>query len=295
MNGQVDTERILDDFLAPEADRLSDRVIDAALADIARTPQRRALRVPWRLPNMLSRIPAAGIAAVALVVVVGAGGLIYLNSRSTIGPGGPGPTSTPAPSPTQVAPGITSWKTYISAVDSFTLGYPADWSVRAPATRKWQAGDRFAPDEFPYADTFVSPGAGNIQIGLLVWKMPAGQGADIESVHGLKAWAEKICNEVGAPSCAGFTQQAVPMCVNDAGPVKCKAAILVPTATQQYAFFEDPSSYFVATSNDQVRVVVVAREDNFQPAARYGGSVELLKSILTTMGVQTPVVVQPPP
>ena len=52
MNGTVDTERILDAFLAPEADRLPDRVIDAALADIARTPQRRALRVPWRFHYM---------------------------------------------------------------------------------------------------------------------------------------------------------------------------------------------------------------------------------------------------
>ncbi len=37
-----------------------------------------------------------------------------------------------------------------------------------------------------------------------------------------------------------------------------------------------------------VQVVVVAREDGFPSAARYGGSVELLKSILTTMDVWTP-------
>ena len=74
MNGQADTERILDAYLAPEADRLPDRVIDAALADIARTPQRRALRVPWRFPPCLLSTRATGIAAVALVAVVGAGG-----------------------------------------------------------------------------------------------------------------------------------------------------------------------------------------------------------------------------
>ena len=34
MKARSDTERILDAYLAPEADRLADRVIDAALADI---------------------------------------------------------------------------------------------------------------------------------------------------------------------------------------------------------------------------------------------------------------------
>ena len=32
MNARIDTERILDAYLAPEADRLHDRVMDAALA-----------------------------------------------------------------------------------------------------------------------------------------------------------------------------------------------------------------------------------------------------------------------
>ena len=87
MNGQIDAERILDAYLAPEADRLPDRVLDAALADIARTPQRRALRVPWRFPNMHALSRATGIAAVALVAVVGAGALFYLTSNR---PGGAG-------------------------------------------------------------------------------------------------------------------------------------------------------------------------------------------------------------
>jgi hypothetical protein len=35
MSGRADTERILDAFLAPDTDRLPDRVIDAALDEIA--------------------------------------------------------------------------------------------------------------------------------------------------------------------------------------------------------------------------------------------------------------------
>jgi hypothetical protein len=105
MKARSDTERILDAYLAPEADRLADRVIDAALADIARTPQRRALRVPWRFPLMPALSRATGVAIVAIVAVVGAGTLLYLNSRpGGVGsPGTPSPTATSTPTPT-VAP-----------------------------------------------------------------------------------------------------------------------------------------------------------------------------------------------
>jgi hypothetical protein len=151
MNGHIDAERILDAYLAPEADRLPDRVLDAALADIARTPQRRALRVPWRFPTMPALSRATGIAAVALVAVVSAGGLLYVNSK---GPGGPGdsPTATtavtaaptaaltaaPTPGPTVAAvpPGDLRSGTYVAhplpaphASLSVTFTVPSGWAV----------------------------------------------------------------------------------------------------------------------------------------------------------------------
>ena len=98
MKARSTTERILDAYLAPEADRLADRVIDAALADIARTPQRRALRVPWRFPLMPALSRATGVAVVGLVALVGAGTLFYLNSNPDGGGGAQGtplPTATP--------------------------------------------------------------------------------------------------------------------------------------------------------------------------------------------------------
>jgi len=70
MTGRIDVERILDAYLAPEADRLPDRVIEASLSEIARTPQRRALRVPWRFTPMHGFARAA-IAAVVVAVVGG--------------------------------------------------------------------------------------------------------------------------------------------------------------------------------------------------------------------------------
>jgi hypothetical protein len=292
MSGHLDAERILGAFLAPEADRLPDRVLDAALEDIARTPQRSSPGVPWRFPHMRAFSGAAGITLVALVAMVGAGGLIYLTSKTPSGPGGPtAHTAAPTPAASEVAPGISTWRTYTSAVHGFTLGYPEDWSVNAPATREWHSGDELFGDVSPYADTFVSPGEGDASIGVFVWEMPRGDGADWFTVEGLKAWADTFCNDVAASACDTFTQAAVPMClalVIDPGEVECDAALLVPTADAQYAFFGDRGSLLFADIPDRVTVVVLARNDGFPPAARYGGSVELLKSILTTMDVWTP-------
>ena len=294
MNGKVDTEQILAAFLAPEADQLSDRVIDAALADIARTPQRRALRVPWRFPYMPTLTRVTGIAAVVLVTVLGAGGLIYLNSNSPSGTGGSPNSPTAAPTES-LPPGITGWTPYTSAAHGFEMSYPADWSVNAPASRKWQAGDAFPGDALPYADVFVSPGQGDATMALFVWEMPAGEGSGdlLGSAPDLKAWAEAFCNDFGVSSCEGFAQQAEPMCFS-AGGASCRTAILVPTAEAQYAFFVDWESAMLTSVPDRVRVVIVAREDTFPAAARYGGSVAFLKSILTTMDVWTPGE-QPPP
>jgi len=282
MTGRSRTEQILDAYLAPEADRLPDRVIDAALADIARTPQRRALRVPWRFAFMPAFARTTGVAAVALVAVVAAGGLIYINAGYRAGAGvQPTPTATPT-----LPPGITGWTTYVSAVHGFTLTYPVDWSVAGPATRAWRTGDVFPGENLPFADSFSSPptstGTENATVGLSVWEMPSGEGADLSSYAGLRAWARTFCRAIGLASCETFAQRAVPMCFDDGGG-SCYAAILVPTPGPQYAFFEDSVSKLLGPT--MVRVVAVAREDDHPSTARYGGSVALLKAILGTMGV----------
>ena len=206
MTGDTDAERMLDAFLAPEHDQLADRVLEAALADIARTPQRRALRVPWRFPKMAGLERATVVAAVVLVAVVGAGGALFFTS------GGPAPTRTPAPSPTpaptptptpaptpaasEVAPGITGWTTYTSEVYGITFSYPDGWTLESAATRQWE-GAAHRDDFFTYSDSFMNPEIrdGN-QIAMGVWQQPAGTGADITSRAGLAAWAQaNVCDE----------------------------------------------------------------------------------------------------
>ncbi len=58
-----------------------DRVVEAALLEIDRTSQERVLWIPWRLPTMTPRL---GLAAIALVAVVGLG-LIYLAAFVSLG------------------------------------------------------------------------------------------------------------------------------------------------------------------------------------------------------------------
>jgi hypothetical protein len=166
---------------------------------------------------------------------------------------------------------------HTSAIYGFDMQYPEGWSS-IPASRAWESDDRFPADDLAYADVFLTPEQDDDQIALFVWEMPPGDGADLESFPGLIAWAERFCADFGMPSCEGSSEVAEVMCHNP-----CSPAILVPTPDWQVAFFEDETSKLLGPT--VVRVILVARPDSFPTAARYGGSVQLLKSVLTTMDV----------
>jgi hypothetical protein len=294
MNGQINTERVLDAYLAPEADRLPDRVLDAALADIARTPQRRAMRVPWRFPTMPALTRATGIAAVALVAVVGAGTLISLNTRGPGDPGGPatasptptpGPTAEPTAEPTvastpscsEVAAGICGWKTYTSAVYDYTMSYPDDWVVGGQATEEWQPD---ASEDAPNLDIF-GIGDGDTGIAFFALQFPAPTAADLGSWDGLLAAIAEMCSkptEFLYGTCPS-EDLVTPMCLGSPG---CRPVAFVhENGESPRALFGDPDTGIVT-------YIQMGRVDEHPSAARYGGSVMLLKAILDAMDVREP-------
>jgi len=139
MTRETNVERTLDAFLAPEADRLPDRVVDAALAEIARTPQRPALRVPWRIPRM--SMPVRLAAAAAIVAVVSFASLNYFGYLESADRGSASPpscASAPAPEvsaepfakPVATPFDRATWKTYVASQFGFSICYPPDWVLR---------------------------------------------------------------------------------------------------------------------------------------------------------------------
>ena len=135
MTGHLDAERVLDAFLAPEADQLPDRVMDAALAEVAWTPQRRALRVPWRFPNMPAPLRVAALTVLLMAVLSTA--VIFLGDGFS-GPGGlPSETPTFKPSPTESPVAVpTLGPRFTSEIHAIALSYPNGWATRA-ATEPW--------------------------------------------------------------------------------------------------------------------------------------------------------------
>jgi hypothetical protein len=177
---------------------------------------------------------------------------------------------------------------YTSAAYGFRMSYPSDWTVDSRATR----GDPSS------SDVFMNPEAiDGDQIGLFVSNVPVGKGARPASLAGLKAWAQQFClataasRDGGASGCTGWKDRAIPMCYA-AGGNPCRAAIIVPEVGGVSAFFEDWNS--TISGPPVIRAVSVARPDNFPAAARYGGAIQLLKSILTTMDVTAPAPGQVP-
>lgn len=96
MEARIDIERVLDAFLADGPTTVADRAIDQTIAAIDRTPQRRDLLAPWRFHSMNT---VGRLASVAVVAVVAAGAVLYLNRPSTI-PGMSPPAASPSPAPT---------------------------------------------------------------------------------------------------------------------------------------------------------------------------------------------------
>jgi hypothetical protein len=154
MNASYELERRLAAYYASEApSRAPDRVLEAALASIDSTRQRRAvLRPSWRFPTMNSYAKVA-IAAVA-VVAIGAVGLAVLRPGPVTDPGivmrSDAPTAGPSASPLDDLS-----QHFDSGMHGISLSYPAGWTFER-ATVSWQSG---LPGDTEGARDILSNGA----------------------------------------------------------------------------------------------------------------------------------------
>ena len=218
------------------------------------------------------------VVAVVLVAVAGVGGALLLTRSDNLGPGAVAPAPTPAPTPTataaptaspapsEIAPGITGFTPYTSAVYGLTIGIPDGWTQLDRATRKWQEG--IDPDA-KSAESFES---NQESVAFWVEQRPAGPGADITTRDGLAAW-------VRANDPERDPDGAIQLCV---GKTACGPAILLPSTGDTIpAYIADPDAGLVT-------IVLLGRSDDHPATARYGGGVQLVKSILTTIDVYEP-------
>jgi hypothetical protein len=301
MNTNADFDRHASAWLADGPTELSDRVLEAALREVQLTQQRRALRVPWRFPLMPALSRTTAMAALVLVAVVGAGTLFYLTSNR---PGGVGsqstsapttaptaaptvaPTAAPTPQPTFDPADPSAWTTYTSAVYGFTMAYPSDWSVDAPATHKWQPGEPAVPDAWPWADIFLnSEEVDGDSIGMAVWQAPAPARADLSTWEGLQAAFIDVCEGPSFGTCEfeliNSVNYPTRMCL---GQQECRPALIIPVGIEE----AEPNGVFGDPETGLITVFQMGRPDDFPAAARYGGTIALLKAILAEVDVRPP-------
>ena len=92
MSADREVTRIVRSWLEEGVTALPDRVLDAVLDQVPATQQRRAIRLPRRLPTMNTPIRIATAAVICLLAV---GGGLYLIQPGRSAVGGPRPAPTP--------------------------------------------------------------------------------------------------------------------------------------------------------------------------------------------------------
>ncbi|MEO8273794.1 MAG: hypothetical protein ABI620_06985 [Chloroflexota bacterium] len=290
MTTNTDFDRDAAAWLAEGPNELADRVLDAALAEVHLTSQRRRWSMPWRLILMPTYVrPAAGIAVAAILAV----GLIsYVNRSPGVGAQAtstasmvpsPSLSSTPArgttvPAPTHAPIDTTGWTTYTSEQYGFTLAHPADWTAH-PATRPWTFSRDGEIDPTSNAmDSFVSP---DNEVAVSFWTLDAatlsaGTLATIDPAADIEAWAEEYCRLTSGAACDTIRGRATPMCLEYRD---CHPALVVPFGNEMQAYFTN------GAGSESVVIAVIWRGELDPKAAPFGGSRLLLEQFLSTIDV----------
>lgn len=271
MTSQQHLDRVLDAFFQAGSDEVADRVIDGALLTIDHTPQRRAIRVPWRFPEMNSSLKLA--TAAGLVVAVGALSALMLSNRGDAPGALPRPTTTairsaPPSAPPTAAPSASpnlldtsTWTTYVSARYGFSIAHPADW-IEQRSDRDWTLAKSVdcCPPDTAY-ENFILPG-GNQGIVVSVWSVAVGPGTSVDS------WLQAYCPKATTTPCTGIQSRAVPATMDG------HTGSLVPFEADVQAFF---------LVDDRIYAIACWRPELDFSVYPYSGSQRLVETFLSTM------------
>ena len=157
MTGQLDVDRVLEDWLAEGPNRLPDRVVNATVAQLDDIKQRKSSWLPWSNHMYRLILPATGVAA-ALVIAA-----VALTSFFR-GPSVGGPPGTP----------------FTSDRHGYTVILPEGWTVEEqPGT--WDVGEYFDANTEDGVDFFqrLDPGRGpRLNLYLASQPIPTGMSFD---------------------------------------------------------------------------------------------------------------------
>ena len=257
------------DWLEDDPNAAPDQALDIVLAAFPSIKQRRAWRVPWRVPGMTTPLrlglTAAAVGALAI------GSLLFVNRGPSgpAGPAGPTPSATPAPAASPIPSASTSlldpstWTTYTSSRFGFSIAHPADWS-ETPATHDWTY-----PADVDWltkgAEAFVTHVNGGVR--MTAWSVATEPGTTVD------AWLQAYCplNMVDA----------------DASPDQCptfignaSAATMDGHAGLLVAFPTDTQAFFLV--DDRLYVVAIWRDEADPSVARYSGTRRLMDTAVST-------------
>ncbi|HET9521666.1 MAG TPA: hypothetical protein VFO73_11515, partial [Candidatus Limnocylindrales bacterium] len=127
----------LADWLEDDPHAAPDGALEVVLAAFPSIKQRRALRVPWRYPDVSTPYKLAFAAAIVLAVV----GSAYLLGRPPAEPGvGGSPTPSPSPSASTDSLDVSTWTAFTSTRYGFSARYPATFEA-VPSLNFWRMPD----------------------------------------------------------------------------------------------------------------------------------------------------------
>lgn len=260
-------ERAVRDWLEEGSDRTPLVAIDAVLLAVKTTPQDRALRIPRAFGNMPTFMRLA--TAIAIVAVLGAGTLLYLNKGTGVGDKA---TSTPLTTSSATAdpaatPGpidTTSWIPYVSDRYGFSVHHPADWEA-IPGDRDYFPGTDAKVWASSAPDAFFHPGATEgLGVRVSVWSTEVAPGTTIEG------WVDAFCRAAyeNAPCVQGYMSRAVAVETKDHHP----GLLLRPY---------DVMAFFL--EGETLLVIAVWREETDPAVQPYGGARRLLEGFISTL------------